>query len=436
MKTKLYLSIIVTVFTLTLKAQWTSEASGFSTNGFAIIDMSAVNSNVVWATGLDTNFSSPSNVFTKTLDGGTTWTAGTISGAGGYFSNGVFAHSKDTAWISLNDLVNGGGFIYKTSDGGATWVAQPTATFATPAGYVDDIYFFDKNNGVCIGDSNTGYWEIYKTTNGGTNWSRILAANIPSNTPGETGSVDSYCVNGNTIWFGTSAGRVYKSTNMGATWTVTSTGLTLVYKVVFKDAMNGLAIDGGGSLVKSTDGGATWSTLSYTGNLYGFDLCFVPGTTGTYYSTGAGPNGSSYSLNDGQTWINIDGLQHTALAFINSTTGWSGGVNASPTSGGVFKWTGAATGIKSNAFPDGVESDLYPNPFTSETTLKLNTKNTDFSKLSVEVFDVLGKSVLKRNDFDSFGQMKIQKDNLKSGVYFYKVYDSNSTIGNGRMVIE
>ena len=108
---------------------------------------------------------------------------------------------------------------------------------------------------------------MWKTTNGGTNWNRVSAINIPANLIGEIGFENGYCIIGSTVWFGTSAGRVYKSTNMGATWAAFTTGLSQVTRVAFKDANNGIATDGT-LIVKTTNGGTTWTPLIFTGTIY------------------------------------------------------------------------------------------------------------------------------------------------------------------------
>ncbi|MBA3664530.1 MAG: T9SS type A sorting domain-containing protein [Bacteroidetes bacterium] len=434
----LYFAILVAI-TLSSNAQWVTQASGFSTTGLGINDISIVNANVVWATAFDTSGIAAVNKFTRTINGGTTWTPGSITGAAALDLTSISAYNKDTAWVSMLDNTNGGGAIYRTNNGGTTWAAQATATFAAPGGSTDFVYMFDKNNGVCVGDSNGGYWEIYKTVNGGTNWARVVSGNIPVNQLGEIGGENIYSVIGSTIWFGTSTGRVYKSTNMGAIWTATTTGLTSVTRLAFKDANNGIATDGT-SLVKTTNGGATWTTLAFTGNLYETGLAYIPGTVGTYVSTGskasgALTNGSSYSLNDGATWINIDAVGHSSVAFLNSTTGWSGGINTSSTVAGMYKWNGSfTTGIKNNEYVKGVSINVYPNPFSTQVNITVESESGILSNLAVEVYDVLGNSVLKR-DFNE-NKTILSRENLKEGIYFYKVYNTNTIVGTGRLLIQ
>ncbi|MBA2612687.1 MAG: T9SS type A sorting domain-containing protein [Bacteroidetes bacterium] len=438
MKTKtIYLAILILISVIS-KAQWTVQASSFSTPGLGVNSISIINANTAWATAYDTAFAATVNKYTRTINGGSTWASGNITGAAGLDITSISGYNKDTAWVSMVDNNNGGGAIYKTLNGGTTWAKQTTATFASPGGWADFVYFFDKNNGVCVGDSNTGYWEIYTTLNGGTNWTRIPSGSVPANLAGETANDNAFSIVGNTVWFATTTGRVYKSINKGSTWTVAPTGLSNCKRVSFKDANNGIATDGT-LLVKTTNGGATWTALSFTGNLYDTDLTYVPGTAGTYFSTGStaaggGTNGSSYSTNDGATWINIDAIGHEAVAFLNSTTGWSGGVNTSASAGGMFKWNGSfTTGIKNKDYVSGTQVIVYPNPFSDHITIEIRSEKNSTDKRTIEIIDVLGNSVFKESNFEGT-QLTIQRQDLKNGVYFYKVSDSLSIISIGRLV--
>ena len=436
MKTKFLISFVLIAFSNGIKAQWAIESSGFTTVGYGINSISIVNSNIVWATAYDTSGTLSVNKYTRTLNGGSTWIVGSIIGASALDFTSIFSNNNDTAWVSMVDNNIGGGAIYKTNNGGVSWANQTTATFSAPNGYADFVYFFTKNNGVCVGDSNAGYWEFYTTINAGTNWTRVPSGNIPSNLIGETGNDNAYSVIGNTIWFGTSAGRVYKSTDMGAIWSVANTGLTNCSRVAFKDASNGIATDGN-LIVKTTDGGLTWTTQTFTGNFYSTDLCFVPGTLGTYICTGwgLGNNGSSYSIDDGVTWTNIDAVGHHAVSFLNATTGWSGGTNTSSTIGGMFKWSGTFTGIKNNDYLKGVSMNLFPNPFTNQVTLSVIFENVGITNLSVEITDVLGNSVIKRNDFVD-NKITLDRGNLAKGMYLYKVCNSNMIISTGSLIAQ
>jgi len=240
-----------------------------------------------------------------------------------------------------------------------------------------------------------------------------------------------YSIIGNTISFGTYSGRVYKSIDKGLNWTVSQTTLSEVYQMAFKDANNGLISDGS-TLLKTNDGGTTWTNVNYTGIIFDFGLCYIPWTSGAYFMTGG--NGSSYSLDNGNTWITTDNLPHTSVKFINPTTGWSGSINASPTSGGMFKWNGPV-GINENNSA-GAAVNVFPAPMkeTAFVILPDEIRNAIFT-----LHDVYGKTVKEINGI-STPQFTIHREDLPAGIYFYKVTDTgkgtSEIIGTGKIIIE
>ena len=226
---------------------WITQNSGLAeTRG--IIYMCAVDANVVWAAAYDgTVPTNPCQDFTKTTDGGTTWTGGTITGATGLCIANLSAIDANTCWAMCYYPAGTGTLdgVYKTSNGGTTWARQTTATFSNANSFPDCIYFWDANTGWALGDPINGDFEIYTTTNGGTTWTPVPGSQIPNPVSGEFGVVGYFSVVGNTVWFGTNKSRVYKSIDQGHNWTVSSVpGWTNIYmKPCFKDANTGIVQD-------------------------------------------------------------------------------------------------------------------------------------------------------------------------------------------------
>ena len=292
---------------------WTEKATGFTKAARSLNSISIVDASVVWANAFDNSV--PLNPgytikeYTRSIDGGDTWMPGTINlGANSVdmgFSS-ITAVSATTAWISVTPgTINTGG-IWKTTNGGSIWNKQATALFNATDSYPNFVYFWDANNGIAQGDPEGGEFEIYTTTDGGTNWNRVPAANIPDPSPigGEFGYFSRYSVSGNTIWFGTEKGRIFKSPNKGLNWTVSPSpsidfGLN---RFTFSDSNKGLLmIYDPVKLYNTNDGGATWTQVTKTGSLYNTNIIYIPGTSKVISSSYANPIGSSYSLNDGLT---------------------------------------------------------------------------------------------------------------------------------------
>jgi len=327
--------------------EWIEQATGFSDASRGIDYIHCVDENIVWAVAYDgTSTQAPCQDFTKTIDGGTTWTPGIISGADGLRSAMIYALDVNTAWVPMWAASGGIQGIYYTSDGGSTWARQPTALFSDSASFPDCVHFWDANVGWCMGDPIGGYFEMYTTTDGGVTWVRVPQVDIPDPLSGEWGVVGYYDVIGDTIWFGTNVGRVYKSVDQGLHWTAVQTSLSAYIKPTFKDANHGMVIDlnaaANALLAETSDGGATWQSVTYSGLCYDSDMIYIPGTDNMYISTGAatGKSGASYSLDGGHSWTEYTeqfDLQMMNLDFVEGKIGWAGSFNTDEITGGIWK---------------------------------------------------------------------------------------------------
>ncbi len=337
---------------------WEEQASNFWEPSRGISYMHAVDENIVWAAAYDGSGAQlPVQEFTKTTDGGENWEADAILSAP---SDGeaamIFALDENTAWIPFHSGDPQG--IWKTSDGGSTWVHQDTALYSGAGAFPNIVHFWDENNGWCQGDPVDGYFEMYTTTDGGENWVRVPEEDIPAPLSGEYGVVGYYDVVGDTVWWGTTQAyplRVFKSTDRGYTWTAAETpfGLGAYIDIRFKDENNGLAMDKNfeePTLAETSDGGETWTMIDYSGTCYGSDFDYVPGTDNMYVSTGVSNSnplwrGASYS-NDGgnswNTWPEMEGIQLFGTTWVEGEIGWAGNFNVDEDTGGIYKHTPGA----------------------------------------------------------------------------------------------
>jgi len=322
-------------------SEWVTQASGFTSGSRPVYYLSAIDSNIVWGStqsGFD---------FTRTVNGGTTWTSGLITNTNGLASSMIFGLDSLKAYVAMYGNNPG---IFMTSDGGNSWVRQASASFNNSASYPDIVHFFNENEGVTMGDPINNEYEIYTTTDGGTHWTLLAGANIPDPLSAEWGIIGYYSAIHDTIWFGTSEGRVYKSVNKGLNWTVSvPPGMSgKLVKPTFRNGSHGLLLDGlwgGGLLCETFDGGETWSEVNYSGSSFHGDIAYVPGTANTWVRSGydAGNSGSAFSFDGGHTWtdfVGTSGTPYYPMAWVNSHCGWAGGINSSSTEGGVFKYIG------------------------------------------------------------------------------------------------
>ncbi len=356
--------------------EWLNQSSGFTTASRGINYISIADANTVWATAYDGS-GNAANIqeFTKTSDGGLTWTPGNINiGNTGLGVSMITAVDANTAWLAAYPTAGGQtGGIWKTTDGGTTWNRQNTATYNNAASFTNVVYFWDANVGFCQGDPINGEFELYTTTNGGTTWVPVPGANIPNPTNGnEFGYTRQIDISGNHVWFTTSLGRVYHSADQGLTWDVFTTPIPDFGGAVtagssanlsFADPSNGLIIDNAGDLYKTIDGGATWNLTTTAGPVFTNGLCFIENTN-TAFSTGAGTaGGSSYSTDGGVTWTSIDTEDHLFVEFSTPSIGWSGWFNQNATTDGMWKW-------------NDLSSSMVPDFSASVATTCINTNVT------------------------------------------------------------
>ena len=428
-------------------AQWTEQATGFDSPSRGINEIDIVDANVVWAVaydGLDTT----NNIqeFTKTTDGGDNWTAGLVDLGDPLLAiNNLSPIDGDKAWVSAIDGDAAGGSLFKTTDGGTIWEfadVTPSGQTQTAYTYADSfqnfVHFFDAITGIVGGDPVGGLvkdFEIYTTTNGGDIWERVSSANLPDAASGEWGYNGGNRWAGNLFWMVTNKGKLYRTTsatmNSAGGWEkfnspMTDFGGAAVNARVYFTDLNGTLAGATGVLIGTTngsatnptynryittDGGATWGAANpYTAGYFNMD--FIPGTT---VLVANGDNGtdytSAYSTDLGATWIELDsGTQRTSIAFLNGTTGWAGGFNEDPTTGGIFKYTGANLGV--SAVAQRAQFTATPNP----TQGMLNVANENANITEVVVHDLLGKQVFA-GKFNALSEVNLDLTPLTAGAY-------------------
>jgi photosystem II stability/assembly factor-like uncharacterized protein len=324
------------------------------------------------------------------------------------------------------------GGVFKTTDGGANWTRQATA-FAGTGGFPKIIHFYNANDGVCVGDANGGNWEIYHTTNGGSVWTRVDSSSIPVPMGGEI-TFPFFASLGDTLWFSGGDGvfsfwRLYRTTDRGITWTVRNLDGGTRFPA-FASTNHGIAAgwEPAKQMRRSTDGGDSWSTedmsfLPFTPLLF----AYVPGTVNSYLLTnGMRPGfsstaGSAYTTNGGDTWNTVDlGVSRGLSSFASPTVGWSPGDN-----GTVYKWTGdlLVSVRESEAIANTFRLDQnYPNPFNPSTVIRFTIPYSQFAVLTM--YDVLGREVrtlvhekLQAGSYET----TFDATGLASGVYFYRL---------------
>ena len=328
--------------------------------------MDAVDSNTVWAITYDgTSPLRNSKTFVKTGNGKVFTKGSFLADTITYNSSNIVALDSMTAYISLWPKAAGtsagnthgiSGKIIKTTDGGVTWhnASDSLTMFKSKNNFPDWVTFWDKNNGIALGDpngsttaGNGNRFEIWRTHNGGTSWTRVIDANVPAPKTGEYGLTNCFFALGKFVWYGTGIGRVYMSSDSGQTWMATPAAFGLaggVQGLAFRDSLHGicwgLTVSGAtqNSLYKTIDGGMTWQALTPDPNNTGLGaFCVIPGRN-AYMSVGANSGPTAYvtsvTNDDGATWNILETAANTAanqtpfdmlnVQMLDSLHGWAG----------------------------------------------------------------------------------------------------------------
>jgi photosystem II stability/assembly factor-like uncharacterized protein len=409
---------------------------------------SPVNDNVIWAAWSSSWFGTGSaNGYLKSTNGGATWVCDTIP----QLNNGIIwwieALDANTAFLAVEAwLAWGMQGIYKTTDGGATWERDTSVYVSSDYGPAY-IHFFDSNNGVVVGERNPDYFEIFTTTNGGTDWNPVSTSNIPQANTGEWLNPIEVAEYGDNVWLPTtgypsSIPRFLKTTDNGYSWTALDIGFTADYYVFPAFQNENIGILSAWSLdvtayelKKTVDGGVTWNSLSAPyGGCLPLNVSYVPGTSSGYVITGClnvngYSTGSAYTLDGGNTWTNLDDGNYCYTIFNSDLSGWATnwGTNS------FYKYVGPPLPVPVELTSFCAAADGNDVILSWKTSTETNNKGFDIQRSEVgdqksewkKVGFVEGKGTTTEEQNYSFSDKKVPEG---SYTYRLKQIDLNGAV--------
>ncbi len=407
---------------------WTPQTSGVSSYLYSV---KAVNQSTAWAAGAG-------GVVLRTTNGGLNWSSvggGNIGAADIY---NIDALNDSVAFVTTTPATST--YIFRTTNRGSTW----DTVYTQSGGFIDAIKMYNNNNGVAVGDPADTLWTILRTSNGGASWARI--ATEPLRVGGEAGTQNGLSVyvppvGQITIWFNSGVGgRIYRSSNGGATWSSGTAPFTATSNVWFINNVYGVATGStANGVARSTDGGITWASTPVAGT--GFliacggagtsDFWYARGTT-IYRSTDRGASFTSAYTGTGS---------YVGLSFVASsgnTYGW-----AVTSTGGIAAFNGVVTDVPGQQQPArNIPEQIalmqnYPNPFNPTTTISyaLETHAT----VQLKIFNMLGQEITTLVDAPQpGGSYSVNWDGnsdtgilVSSGIYFYRL---EATTSDGKII--
>ncbi|MBI5869096.1 MAG: hypothetical protein HZB43_12565 [candidate division Zixibacteria bacterium] len=260
--------------------------------------------------------------------------------------------------------------VYKSTDGGISWLGIDGPSTVHPIGDTNiSCVAFTPAYRMAAGDSTGGF---YRRALGDTTLGWWPATGVPLMPAFPTSAWSNAA--GMELMLGTDGKGVYRSTDSGATFAVSNSGMmgTAVRQILIASAGRIVVATGFGDKIWYTDnGGTTWAQAAVpTSN--SIDDLAATSVPGTLYA-GSYAAGVLKSTDNGQTWVNTDTtvinrfVRAVAVAPGSATVAYAGTAN------GVFKTiNGGASWVSTNGVyipPSTAVHSLAVSPFASNTVL-------------------------------------------------------------------
>ncbi|MCF8419728.1 MAG: T9SS type A sorting domain-containing protein [Melioribacteraceae bacterium] len=252
------------------------------------------------------------NSFIKTTNGGENWTeisvgSGTVQFGGSYF------HSMNLGWlVGRYNSHPYAAQIYKTTDGGSNW-SYKNYNWILPTGVAFyAIDFYDSNFGCTVGSGSF----YANTTNGGTDWTTNTISGASDLTAVQ-------CLSSSLFFTVGISGVFSKSTDGGSTWATLIVDATADFlDVYFINSSTGWIVGDAGEIYKTTNSGSSW-TLKTSGttnrlnsiHFYDVNTGWVCGNNGELLLTSDG--GSTWEIHSSGTTNNL-----SDVFFLSNLEGW------------------------------------------------------------------------------------------------------------------
>ena len=368
--------------------------------------------------------------------------------------NSISFGSNLVGYIGANDST-----LLKTIDGGQTWNVQPTngIHFTQNLPHIIQVDFVDALNGYLMVGHALYDGRMYKTTDGGANWTAVAIAMCAPifnfNFDADNAMVmGSSCFGGKTI--DRKINGVWQNNSTYLSW-----GNDYLRTATFYDQQFGMVAGDSGQVHRTMDGGLHWDTVQTLSKDIIWDLQFVNDST-IYGVIDSLSNALMISQDSGKTWVSHSNSftffypQFEALALMPNEGVLA--VGETFANQGMIVW-GNETGPfwrketvgqpledvtmsnDSTAFAVGdsglivvnqslilgvkqvktsTKFKLYPNPATEYFTIE----NADRTVSEVWIYDISGRLVKTIQS----GYDQIHISNLEKGAYHVVVFSKDN----------
>jgi len=379
----------------------------------------APNDSAIWA-----DFASEIH---RSLDGGKSWERISVPYSATWSS--LRPLNTDTAFFSAMYA----GF-YKTMDGGKSWENMHKAE-----NHPNHFHFFDSEDGIMmddridppgdpLGNHDLGIW---KTSDGGYTWIEVVEPDRPAFLPNEgymhhANNMHRQTI-GDTIFFGTSLGRVLRSFDRGNTWHAFYSGLgenQFIISMAHHGTKNLMVLSDGerwGTDFKTSftnDGGESWMTTHAEWGSCG--IAALPGHDSSFVLLKGVYDQSKglFITNDGGiTYRELLDAPLRTLTFVNDSTAvmptnHEGQIGA-PVNDYILRMT---LNLKTSIIESNYSKfEVYPNPANDLVTVKTMV----FGLYSIEISSLNGQIVHSSNFSGTSHQLDLSS--FQKGAYFITI---------------
>lgn len=308
--------------------------------------------------------------------------------------------------------------IFKTSNGGLEWSQEffPDYLFYT-------ITFVDSLHGWMGGE----FGALFGTSDGGINWSPANVQQIlfpidkirffsPDYGLASGGQIDR-------------AALIWRTENGGGDWSVDLIGADRMHDFQFVDSSHIVAVGGGpddgAAVARSIDYGLTWS-YDFPG-IFGIAQAISFRTSAEAWCPLGFTGSFMVTYDSGATWAEVipPGAGNPSIQDIQFTDPRNGYTVGD--SGFVYKFNPTSVNVEGPGQSDIIQGSTellynYPNPFNTLTSIMYGLSRVN--RVSLKVYDMLGREVKTLVDgIEQPGQRSVEFDGsaLGSGLYFCRM---------------
>ena len=200
--------------------------------------------------------------------------------------------------------------VFASADDSIVWTQQNKGLRT-----LFDVNFIDSLHGWACGD----YWTLYKTTNGGANWTQLPLVNSDS-------LRCLFFLDCSTGFVGSNKGRIYQTLDSGRTWTQIHYRAGWINEIRFQGRDTGWAVGAAQRSLYSSNAviyatknsGQSWDSIAVSGP---YDVTCIRTPDGLHLFT-AGYNYLTTSSNAGMSWGSAVSFNFIADNTFGSTNGY------------------------------------------------------------------------------------------------------------------